>query len=763
MISRIQLVYIAISVTVSAFAAYGSVWLLLINLILLPIYFKRKDDSLTPILAVSATCISFFYFTSALPVVSSPGPTEVTFSWTENPKIDGNRIKGFVNTSDDKIYYTSYTFKDENEKTKYIALRFSSTVFTYSGSIKESVNPSHKYAFDMNKYLKMNGASGVFEAETLLSIKEHTNLSIRLSEQRGKLTTHIETKFPPSLVTEAKALLLGDRSGLDEEESSIYRRLGITHLFAISGLHVGLLIVMMREFLLRLQIRRGSVDLLLITLMPLYAVVVGGAPSVWRAVSVAVMALLLSLGGRKIRLDNALAVSAIVFIFLHPYIVFQPGFQLSYLAALALVLSSKILAKSKSFIGISFHVTAISQLALYPVLLIHFYELSLSSFFVNILFVPLYSIIILPVNILLLATTWAFVPLADLMFAIYVPFREIIRVATVWLSELPYQLWTPGKLGPIEATFAVAGVLYFFVKYEEGVALKYCLPFLLVPALVIQFLPYTNNSLQVTYLDVGQGDSIVIELPFRKAVYVIDTGGTVDFFENDWKSPMKRFEVGRNIVVPFLKGQGITKVDKLILTHPHADHIEGADEVLEELRVKEIHITPGSETESEMDEVLKIATSKVVPIYGMRDEVSWEEGIFKFAYVSPQEGMFSLNDRSLALFMMTPELNFLFTGDMEKEAEINFINKYTDVDFGRIILKAGHHGSKTSSTESFINKLHPELTIFSAGRGNMYGHPHEEVMERFDRLNLPTMSTAEYGSITIKVEQGAYSISTMTQ
>ena len=124
------------------------------------------------------------------------------------------------------------------------------------------------------------------------------------------------------------------------------------------------------------------------------------------------------------------------------------------------------------------------------------------------------------------------------------------------------------------------------------VACRICL----VPALLIHFLPYTDSTLRVTYLDVGQGDSAVIELPYRRGVYVIDTGGiSVRSGKHNWKTPDKQFEVGRKIVVPYLKGRGITKIDKLIISHADADHVEGADEVLEEIRVGEIHISPGSQ------------------------------------------------------------------------------------------------------------------------------------------------------------------------
>ncbi len=611
--------------------------------------------------------------------------------------------------------------------------------------------------------MRMKGASGIFESEKILNMTTKSNLLTRLSGQRRRIKQHIQEVFPASLVTEAEALLIGDRSGMAEEEATIYRRLGITHLFAISGLHVGLLAFMLRELLLRLKVRRETVSMILIILLPFYAVIAGGAPSVWRAVSVTVLILLTISGRVSIRPDNAIALSAIVFIFYEPYVLFQPGFQLSYIAAISLVLSLELLERTKTIIGTSFLVTSISQLSLYPLLLLHFHELSLSSFFINIIYVPLYSVIILPANLILLMLSVISLPITSLIFAAYEPFREFVRLVTAWVSSLPYQLWTPGKPGVIEAVFAVVGVMYFFVKCEEGKLLRHCIHLLLIPAILIHFLPYTDGTLRVTFLDVGQGDSAVIELPYKQGVYLIDTGGKVEFGEDTWKTPDKSFEVGRKIVIPYLKGRGIVKVDKLIISHAHADHMEAADEILEEIRVGEIHITPGSEVAKEMEVLTQLAIEKRVPIYSMSGGISWSVGDTDFKYLGPWDNDYEGNDSSLILLMKTIGPSFFFSGDMETEAERKFLLRYGEVKWGSLILKAGHHGSKTSSTDPFVDALRPELAIISAGRNNLYGHPHEEVMDTFKKYGIPTLLTAEEGSITIIVEKTNYSILTMAE
>ena len=689
------------------------------------------------------------------------GPATLSLNWTDNVKIDGAKLKGFAKTESGETFYVIYTFADERQKREFLKVAIPSMRFTMVGAFREPDLPAHDFSFDMKKYMQMYGASGIFEADMLLAVEKQSGIRSRLSEQRFQVKKHIGQTFPEALIVEAEALLIGDRSGMDEELAADYRTLGITHLFAISGLHVGLLTFMFRGVLLRMSVRRETVDTLLMVLLPVYAVLAGGAPSVWRAVSVTILVLLAASGRVKVRLDDALAISAIVFIFYQPYVLFQPGFQLSYLAACSLVYSTSILAAAKSALMTSFYVTSISQLALYPVLLFHFHELSISSFAVNLLYVPLYSLIILPANIVFLFLTLFLPDVANGLFFVYGPFREAVGSMTSWISDLPYQLWTPGKPDIVWTSVAVAGVLLFFVGWERGKRFFTTIPFVLIPALIIHYVPILDSSLRITYLDVGQGDSIVIELPNRKAVYVIDAGGTITFGEPNWKTPSKPFEVGRKIVVPYLKGRGITTVDKLILTHADADHVEGADEVLEEVSVREIHISPNSEGEMAMQEVVQIAGVRKIPVLQMKEGISWKSGESAFHYLGPSDEEYAGNDSSLVLYMTTTGPSFLFTGDMEAAAERRFLQQYGGAEFGSILLKAGHHGSRTSSTEPFISALQPVLTIFSAGRNNRYGHPHPEVMEVFQNRGLKTMSTAEWGSITVTVKGRGYQIKSM--
>ena len=187
------------------------------------------------------------------------------------------------------------------------------------------------------------------------------------------------------------------------------------------------------------------------------------------------------------------------------------------------------------------------------------------------------------------------------------------------------------------------------------------------------------------------------------------------------------------------------------MTHADSDHVEGAEEILQEIQVGEIHITPNSYKKDVMNDLLVEAKRQKISIVEEIANVTWKKEGISFTYLWPTETTYEGNNDSLVLYVTKGDFKALFMGDVEESGEQSILRQYPDL--AQIdVLKAGHHGSKTSSTEAFVEKLKPALTIFSAGENNRYGHPHEEVVERFRNLGLATLTTGEVGTVEIRID-----------
>ncbi|WHT47545.1 ComEC/Rec2 family competence protein [Sporosarcina thermotolerans] len=225
-------------------------------------------------------------------------------------KIDGGVLKGFAKTNSNEIVYSKLKFTNEKQKRQFEDIHIPSYQFTLSGAFQDLPPAAHDYSFNMENYLKANGAIGMFEAEQIANYKKNTGIQTVLSEHRWRVKQHIKDNFPESLVVEAESLLIGDRSGMDEELGSELQDIG--HNPSVCNIRSSCRFIDLSiwALLIRLSLRKETVDTLLVILLPLYAVIAGGAPSVWRAVSVTVLILLTASGRFRMRMDDALAVSA---------------------------------------------------------------------------------------------------------------------------------------------------------------------------------------------------------------------------------------------------------------------------------------------------------------------------------------------------------------------------------------------------------------------------------------------------------------------
>lgn len=747
-------IYYALSVCISAIASFQSVrLLLLLGLLLFACYVKKLWKwHLFGIAALGI--VTYVYFSHEVSKLALPVVLPAELTWTDEYKINGVMLRGFMKDANGENLYVTYQLQNEQQKKLLQSEQLAGQTYLVSGEQVTPSIPAHRYGFLMERYLESKNARGIVEIQHMTFMRAEKSLLQPIYNWRFYLKQHIEETFPKSLAPEAQALLIGLQENVDEELNRAYQKLGITHLFAISGLHVALLSMLFFQLLLRLGVRREVASILLLVLLPIYAVLAGGAPSIWRAVSVVEFVMLAQYFRWKIPMDDALALSLIVFLLLEPGAIYQVGFQLSYLATYSLVYSSRILARSNNFWVQSFFITFVCQILVYPLLLHHFFEISLSSFIANIFFVPLFSFIILPINLVLFVFTFIPFPINDLIFMVYEPLRTWLTDIILVIQQPVIQMWNPGK-----PTLFWLVVLYgsvfvaFYLLDQRAKAVKITM-MLLIPATMFHFQTYMHQDVKIAFVNVGQGDCIVIELPYRKSVILIDAGGLLRFGQEQWKERDTPYEVGRQVVVPYLKGRGIQKIDTFVLTHADADHVEGAEEVLREVRASEVHVTPNSLEKGVMADFLQEAAKTNTIITEKMAGDGWQIGNVRFDYLWPRETEYEGNNDSLVLLVRQGAFKALFTGDLEKEGEADVVRLYGEAIAHVDLLKAGHHGSKTSSIEEFVEKTYPKFVIFMAGENNRYQHPHIDVVNRFEQRNIPHLTTGYDGTIEFTIKKG---------
>ncbi|OES44311.1 DNA internalization-related competence protein ComEC/Rec2 [Domibacillus iocasae] len=673
--------------------------------------------------------------------------TEWTVSFKEDLRIDGDRLNtDVVEVSSKEALKLTYRFQSKEEKellNEKLVPGLTCRIQAEAALPNEARNPGE---FNYRSYLAADETFFVLTPKEISLEQCVMNRSLRYLPAAWRISalSRIKESFPAPLSSVAAALLFGDRSSGSEEVDEDYERLGIVHILSISGLHVTLLTGLVFYVLIRVGITRERTRLVLLAVLPLYALLAGASPPVIRACLMTGAILFAASSNIKLRASSALGIAFLIMTLVHPYSVFQAGFQLSFLVTFALVLSSGVILKrARNAIELSWFVSILSQLAALPVLLVHFAELSIIAPLANLIFVPFYSLLMLP-SLLLLFFLSFFVPIAFFAGLANVLLIKMDKLASI-MADAPFAVLVTGqpnmKTAVILTILSIGSLLLWEITKRIKSSLIICS--LLLAGLIVSN-RYSSEG-EVTFLDVGQGDSIFIKLPYNQGTYLIDTGGQMPFEKEKWTERQGGFSVGKDTIVPFLKRKGITKLDKLIITHADFDHAGAAAEVLEKIPAKEILISPGS---GEVDVMAGIIRTGIKVREGAEGE-SWQAGDAFFQFLAPNDREYEGNDDSLVLYAKIGGKTWLFNGDLEEEGEKKLVKQYNlDIDW----LKVGHHGSKTSSSVPFIKAVNPEFAVISAGVNNRYGHPHKEVTDTLAKEGVKVYRTDKQGAITFKFD-----------
>jgi competence protein ComEC len=583
-----------------------------------------------------------------------------------------------------------------------------------------------------------------------------------ISYLRRGLLDKIEQHFPPSddqpLAPQGailEALLLGERGRLDESITSALQASGIYHLFAISGAHIAIVSFFFFSLLRVIKIPSRTAHVLLLVFLIFYALLVEGRPSVIRATIMTIAFIVGKIFWKDVNLINTLSISAFILLFFNPFNMFSLGFQLTFAATLSIILFfPKIipyLPRLPLRLSEIFAITVTAQLGVLPFLAASFNRITFSSLILNYVALPLVALI--------MAGGYVFLPLAfvnhwsaqmlakalicctDILISISQTFSNI--------SFLSYRIPTPHLL-TIIGYFAF--LLFFLVPVRfKRQRLINTAAFLLFSVLLISY-PFSAKSktLTVTFIDVGQGDSILIEFPGQKKM-LVDGGGVRD----------GTFDIGEKVVSPLLWRKGIKRIDTLVLTHPEADHMNGLRSVARNFKLVEFWQADVSPDIGRLVDFKKTFPPRLY-VRKLLAEESLSIGEVKLEILHPRNTEFtevsSPNNSSLVIRLAYGKTSFLLTGDIEAYAEQeildHFVLKKTQV------LKSPHHGSSSSSSMEFLAAISPQIVVVSAGRNNPYNLPSPRVLERYHQIEAKVYRTDVHGAVEISSDGEKISVRT---
>ncbi len=570
-----------------------------------------------------------------------------------------------------------------------------------------------------------------------------------------------------------KALLIGDRSQISPKTREVFSQTGTSHLLAISGLHIGIVATLAflsfrfilsrsRKVLLAAWSTKGAA---LLSMLPVlfYGFLAGMSPATQRAVIMVTVFLMALLCERERDTINTLAVAALVILIINPTALFEISFQLSFTAVFAILYVMEHLLWAVKLTGhpptvytrLAFFllVSAAAILGTLPITLYYFNQISLIGILTNCFLVPLIGFLVVPVGLLAvlllpLGTTLALWPMKAAALTL-----EGSLGLGIFFSKWPFaavRTVTPTLL-EIGLYYALAWAIMNFRRTRRARVVLIGLA-LVVLADVGFWVGerFGRRELTMTQIDVGQGSSVLLELPGGPCV-LVDGGG---FYNN-------RFDIGARVVGPFLWRKKIATVETLVLSHPHPDHLNGLLFIARHFNVREVWMSQEpSDTEPYRD-FLHIIAEKGIRVLGPRELLSPRmihgvrfEAIYPpldFLERKAKDGWRTPNNNSLVLKISFQDVSFLLPGDIGTEAEEE-LTSFGCENLRSTILLVPHHGSGSSSTPVFLKCVRPEIGIISSGWRNIFGMPRQNILKRYGDLGCQIFRTDRQGAITITTD-----------
>ncbi|WP_228146206.1 DNA internalization-related competence protein ComEC/Rec2 [Acinetobacter sp. ANC 4648] len=635
------------------------------------------------------------------------------------------------------------------------------------------VKPAHSYAvagvFDVEQWYLQDNIMGMMQIQSIQSIQSLSKseiaqlgyttfihaqdtwlAKIRLSIERLRLHFRNFIEQQPLMHKGLiLALLTGDESLLSKQTQDLFKRLGISHLLAISGPHVLIFAVifcfvfvqLIQRFQLNLYLRYPKPYLVIfpfIFCVWMYTAFVGFEIPALRTLFTVTLVSIILLLNQQIQALKLLLCSASLLLLFDPFSILSAAFWLSYGACFILIrvyqtLQDNTLEPVSSWlsrVGLFVRILIESQwkvfIALFPLVILIFQQVSWVAPLTNLIAIPLIGAIIVPLEVMGALLSVLIEPLGLFFFHIADWVIQLLLgmlhfIDHIFSLKLQWLAFTPWVL-------VCLGVAVAIVFLPRGIVPK---AWAFVCLLPIFFSAKVDHEFELTILDVGQGQAIFLNLPKQKML--IDTGGYYD---------ETKFSIGKQVLIPYLMQQGISQLDQILLSHLDQDHSGAFEAINAVIKTHQVY-------SNEQDQRFNAAN-----FHYCYAGQKWQFDQVTIEVLSPPENSLSYvknnqNELSCVVHIHIPHAvnyqNFLIMGDAGWEAEYQLLQQYPDLKVDVLIL--GHHGSQHSSSFEFLKRLHPKLAIASAGFNNRYGHPHPIVRERLKALSIPMYTTIQHGSI----------------
>lgn len=750
---------VACSIGIAGIAVINNqyVFMLILFLWLCYLFYNERLGKLPLIVSLSFSLFFSFYFpTKELAKQTSISTEDHQFTGTISRPllITEERLEiSLINHDQDKLLI-SYFFNDSISESKEAVTSFKyGAVCQVKGEIELPPKGRNPGQFDYRNFLLTQGISHQLILQSLEDIHCQGSLPLQfLFQLRENIIEYTKAKLSNETSAWLNALIFGNDDQLDQNTISLFQRWGIAHILAISGLHVGLVISLIYLILSKFNVfTRERTEWFMIMLLPIYAILAGGKPSVWRATSMTFLVLLYQKTQQKLPVTDIFSLVFIVLLLADKYMIYQIGFQFSFIVTFGLILSRKLLQREKSYLWQMFYISFIAQMIILPLQLHYFSTFRPLSILLNVIIVPYFSLFAIPFLFFLLLLLPLPAVILQWLDQFFIHIHQYMLILINWLDHQVHDVFVIGEFSLLYAMIYYVCFLFMMKclennKLRQSFAYGCCLVALL---LSISLRPYFTPTGIVTMLDINQGDAIIIELPYRKGVIMIDAGAQFSF--TNFEATNRVYE---QIIKPYLYSRGIQQIDAVFLTHKDLDHMGSFAFILEEFKVKDLYISPYYELDHLEVELL---VEKQVDINRIEPAEEVLINGHSFYVLGPLKNENNENDNSLVLYSQIGGLGWLFTGDISKRIERQIASTYhLSVD----VLKVAHHGSQTSTDPHFLAMTNPTIALISVGVNNAYNHPATEVIDTLDDHGITIYRTDEGGAIRYHFQEAGGTFST---